>query len=100
VIVHGFVHNPAGGEVGAGFLQSNCQLALPQALIGVGFHHHKPQFASHAQAHLPFVLQRSLDGADATDLEVVRRDGLHRTNDHSTHHTVNRTVAGAASGHA
>ena len=41
-----------------GFLQSNFQLALPQPLIRVGFHRHKPQFASHAQSHLPFVLQR------------------------------------------
>jgi hypothetical protein len=58
VFVNRFVYNAAGGEVGAGFLQSNFQLALPQPLIRVGFHHHKPQFASHAQSHLPFVLQR------------------------------------------
>ena len=58
VIVYRFVHNAAGGKVGAGFLQSNFQLALPQALVSVGFHHHKPQFAPHAQSHLPFVLQR------------------------------------------
>jgi hypothetical protein len=32
VIVHRLVHNATGGEVGAGFLQSNVQLALPQAL--------------------------------------------------------------------
>jgi hypothetical protein len=60
MIVDRFVYNSAGGEAGAGFLQSNFQLALPQALIGVSFYHHKPQFAPHAQSHLPFVLQRSL----------------------------------------
>ena len=43
VFVDRFMHNAAGGEVGAGFLQSNFQLALPQALISIGFHHHKPQ---------------------------------------------------------
>lgn len=53
-----FVYNAAGGEVGEGFLQSNFQLALPQPLIRVGFHNYKPQFASHAQSYLPFVLQR------------------------------------------
>ena len=58
VILDRFVYNAAGGEVGAGFLQSNFQLALPQALVSVGFHHHKPQFAPHAQSHLPFMLQR------------------------------------------
>ena len=60
MIVYRFVHNAAGGKDGAGFLQSNFQLALPQALVSVGFHHHKPQFAPHAQSHLPIVLQRSL----------------------------------------
>ena len=66
MFVNRFVYKAAGGEVGAGFLQSNFQLALPQPLIRVGFHHQKPQFASHAQFHLPFVLQRPLDGADTT----------------------------------
>ena len=41
-IIYRFMHNAAGGEIGAGFLQSNFKLALPQSLISVGFHHHKP----------------------------------------------------------
>jgi len=42
MIIDRFMHNAAGGEIGAGFLQSNFKLALPQSLISVGFHHHKP----------------------------------------------------------
>ena len=76
----------------AGLQQSDFQLAFVQALVNVGLHLHKPQFAPHAQPHLPQGLQRSGDGADASGLEVVRRNGLHSPSSNFTDHAINRAT--------
>ena len=58
VIIHRFMHNAAGGEVGAGFLQRNVQLTLPQ-------------FTAHAQPHLPWLVKRLGVLPEATLLQVL-----------------------------
>ena len=59
-IRHLFAHHATNGEIGTGLQQGDFQLAIAQALVSVGLHLHKPQFAPHAQPHLPLSLQRSL----------------------------------------